>query len=68
MQNMIYKLKESRLYDKYLEFDMHDFKLTFELPLRFLENPDLIYEKVHSLDEVNHFMKRDYFQNFRYSI
>lgn len=61
-------MKKSKVYDKYMEIEMNDFSLSYDVPIKYLENQELVYEKVQTLDEVKHYMARGLFNKFRYAI
>ena len=51
-----------------MEIEMNGFSLSYDVPIKYLENQELVYEKVQTLDEVKHYMARGLFNKFRYAI
>jgi uncharacterized protein YpbB len=66
--NIIKQLKKSKIYDNMMEIEMKDFTLSYDVPKKYLDNQELAYEKVQSLDEVKHYMDRGLFTKFRYAV
>jgi len=62
--NLIKKLKMFGVYDKYLVWDIVNFKQSYKIPAEFL-NPDTIYEKIRSLDEADQFLSRNLFEHLK---
>lgn len=62
--NLIKKLKMFNVYQDYLEFKVQNYKQTYEIPFKYL-NQDLVFERILDLDEADLFVKRDLFAQLK---